>query len=267
VCFDFAADRGLLARIGDELSTADLIAEPWSITSYQMGEFAAPWGEWNDQFRDTIRRHQNKLGIDPVTPGDLALRLGGSPDRFADDGRQPWHSVNFVVAHDGFTLHDLFACNEKQNDQPWPLGPSPGGSDNNISWDQGGDPALQRQAARTAMALLLLAPGVPMITGVQPRLGGQLARLGGGRGSRGGGVHRLHRGASGAAPGDAGAPPRGLSGDPVADRRRRPGRRGLPGERRQPLPRLGARVGPSLGRLQRQRPGHRRFAAGAARRC
>jgi glycogen operon protein len=165
VCFDFAADRGLLARIGDELSTADLIAEPWSITSYQMGEFAAPWGEWNDQFRDTIRRHQNKLGIDPVTPGDLALRLGGSPDRFADDGRQPWHSVNFVVAHDGFTLHDLFACNEKQNDQPWPLGPSPGGSDNNISWDQGGDPALQRQAARTAMALLLLAPGVPMITG------------------------------------------------------------------------------------------------------
>jgi glycogen operon protein len=84
---------------------------------------------------------------------------------FQSNGRKPWHSVNFLVAHDGFTLRDLCSYNNKQNNQPYPFGPSDGGSDNNISWDHGGDAALQRQAARTGLAVLMLSAGVPMITG------------------------------------------------------------------------------------------------------
>ena len=70
-----------------------------------------------------------------------------------------------MVAHDGFTLRDLYSFNSKVNDQPWPFGPSDGGSDDNLSWDQGGDASLQRQAARNGLAFLMLSAGVPMITG------------------------------------------------------------------------------------------------------
>jgi hypothetical protein len=70
-----------------------------------------------------------------------------------------------MVAHDGMTLRDLYSYNQKRNDQPWPFGASDGGEDHNLSWDQGGDPAKQRQAARTGLALLLTSAGVPMITG------------------------------------------------------------------------------------------------------
>jgi isoamylase len=145
----------------------DLIAEPWAIGdgTYQVGNFPAGWAEWNGKFRDTIRKDQNKLGIDAVTPGELATRIAGSSDLFGDDGRKPWHSINFLVAHDGFTMGDLYACNGKNNGQAWPLGPSDGGDDNNNGWDQGGDAALQRQAARTGFALLMLSGGVPMLTG------------------------------------------------------------------------------------------------------
>ncbi|MES2569922.1 MAG: glycogen-debranching protein, partial [Verrucomicrobiota bacterium] len=144
---------------------SDLIAEPWTLESYQMGEFPSGWAEWNDRFRDAIRSKQNKLGFAPIPPGEMAVRFAGSSDRFQDDGRKPWHSVNFIVAHDGFTLRDLYAYNGKQNLQPWPFGPSDGGSDDNRSWDQGGNPGLQRQAARTGLAILMLSAGVPMITG------------------------------------------------------------------------------------------------------
>ena len=95
----------------------------------------------------------------------MAARVAGSSDLFQDDGRRPWHSVNFIVAHDGLTLRDLYSYNEKRNNQPWPFGPSDGGEDHNESWDQGGEPAMQRQAARTGMAMLMLSAGVPMITG------------------------------------------------------------------------------------------------------
>jgi isoamylase len=84
---------------------------------------------------------------------------------FQSNGRKPWHSVNFLVAHDGFTLRDLYSYNNKQNNQPYPSGPSDGGSDNNISWDHGGDSAAKRQAARTGLAILMLSAGVPMVTG------------------------------------------------------------------------------------------------------
>jgi glycogen operon protein len=145
----------------------DWIAEPWAIGggTYQLGNFPAGWSEWNGDFRDTMRRDQNALGVENVTPGQLATRFAGSSDLFQDDGRAPWNSVDFMVAHDGFTLADLYACNSKNNSQPWPYGPSDGGSDSNLSWDQGGVAADQRKAARNGLALLMLSAGTPMMTG------------------------------------------------------------------------------------------------------
>ncbi|WP_155368573.1 isoamylase [Catellatospora vulcania] len=145
----------------------DWIAEPWAIGTgtYQVGNFPGAWSEWNGIYRDTLRRDQNKLGVDAVTPSDLATRFAGSSDLYGDDGRKPWHSVNFMVAHDGFTQKDLYSCNGKNNGQAWPFGPSDGGSDDNISWDQGGVAADQRKAARNAFAFLMLSGGTPMMTG------------------------------------------------------------------------------------------------------
>ena len=148
-------------------SGLDLIAEPWAIggNSYQVGNFPSGWSEWNGAFRDTVRAKQNQLGLTVVTAAQLANRFAGSSDLYGDDGRKPWNSVNFVVAHDGFTLKDLYSYNSKQNNQAWPFGPSDGGDDNNHSWDQNGVVLEQRKAARTGLALMLLSAGVPMLTG------------------------------------------------------------------------------------------------------
>jgi glycogen operon protein len=145
-------------------SGVDWIAEPWTaVGDYQVGNFPAGWAEWNDKFRDSFRKDQNKLGTDAVTLGELATRFAGSSDLYGDDGRKPWHSVNFMIAHDGFTLKDLYGCNGKNNTQAWPYGPSDGGSDSNNSWDQGGVAADQRRAARNGMAFLAMSAGTPMI--------------------------------------------------------------------------------------------------------
>lgn len=148
----------------------DLIAEPWAYSgknNYQVGGFPSHWSEWNGKYRDVIRQHQNKLGLMKIKPGELAKRLSGSPDLYQEGGdtRKPWNSINFVVAHDGFTLHDLYSCNMKRNDWPWPFGPSDGGEDNNNGWDQGGSELDQRKAARNGFALLMLSAGTPMVTG------------------------------------------------------------------------------------------------------
>jgi glycogen operon protein len=176
-CFNFDKmdPANALNRIVTELppraaaggSGVDLIAEPWAIggNSYQVGGFPSGWAEWNGAYRDTVRQAQNKLGSAVVTTGQMATRFSGSSDLYGDDGRKPWHSVNFVTAHDGFTLKDLYACNTKNNLQAWPWGPSDGGEDNNNSWDQGGIAADQRKAARNGMALMMLSAGVPMIVG------------------------------------------------------------------------------------------------------
>lgn len=150
----------------------DWIAEPWALGdgTYQVGNFPSGWAEWNDKYRDTLRADQNKLGTTAVTPGQLATRFTGSSDLYG--GRSPGASVNFMVAHDGFTLHDLYACDDKNNGQSWPYGPSDGGSDNNNSWDQGGDAAAQRQAARNGMAFLATSAGTPMMTGGDETLRG-----------------------------------------------------------------------------------------------
>ncbi|MCI0479299.1 isoamylase, partial [Candidatus Uhrbacteria bacterium] len=148
-------------------SGADWIAEPWAIGAgtYQVGNFPAGWSEWNGIYRDSLRKDQNKLGSENVTTGELATRFAGSSDLYADDGRKPWNSVNFMVAHDGFTLRDLYAFNTKNNNQAWPYGPSDGGEDNNNSWDQSGIAADQRKGARNGLAFLALSAGTPMITG------------------------------------------------------------------------------------------------------
>jgi len=173
--FDKTDSANALNRIVAELpprpaaggSGVDLIAEPWAIggNSYQVGGFPAGWAEWNGIYRDTIRQLQNKLGSVAVTPSQLATRVAGSSDLYGDDGRKPWNSVNFLTAHDGFTLKDLYSCNAKSNSQAWPYGPSDGGEDNNNSWDQSGVAADQRKAARNGLALMLLSGGVPMMVG------------------------------------------------------------------------------------------------------
>ena len=176
-CFNFdKMDAGnALNRIVAELpprpalggSGVDLIAEPWAIggNSYQVGGFPSGWAEWNGSYRDVVRQAQNKLGSVAITTGQMASRFAGSSDLYGDDGRKPWHSVNFVTAHDGFTLKDLYSCSGKNNNQAWPWGPSDGGEDNNNNWDQGGIAADQRKAARNGMALMMLSAGVPMIVG------------------------------------------------------------------------------------------------------
>ncbi len=178
-CFTF--DPAFPARLADRFARprdggdgADLIAEPWGTVAgtYQVGHFPAGWSEWNDRYRDLVRDDQNRRDIAAVTPGWLAARVLGSSELFRHDGRAPSAGISYLVSHDGMTLHDLYACNAKNNGQPWPYGPSDGGTDDDRSWDHHGDAALQRQAARTGLALLALSQGTPMITGGDERLRG-----------------------------------------------------------------------------------------------
>ncbi|MEO8549237.1 MAG: alpha-amylase family glycosyl hydrolase [Kofleriaceae bacterium] len=159
--FHFDA-TALPSTIAQQFPTAALIAEPWAVVanSYEVGRFPAGWSEWNDVFRDTVREAQNETGI---TPNALAARIAGSKDAYAN--RAPDAGVSYLVSHDGFTLHDLHACDASSNAQPWPYGPSNGGSTTNHSSAHGGDPIAQRQAIRTALALELLSAGVPMLAG------------------------------------------------------------------------------------------------------
>lgn len=146
-------------------SGIDLYAEPWAIggNSYQLGGFPAGWSEWNGNYRDALRQAQNDLGVNTITTGQLAARFAGSSDLFGS--RSPWNSTNLMVVHDGFTLNDLYSCNGSNNNQPWPYGPSDGGSTTNFSWDQGGSAADQRVAARVGFAFLMLSAGTPLMTG------------------------------------------------------------------------------------------------------
>jgi glycogen operon protein len=132
-----------------------------------LGAFPPGWAEWNDRFRDAFRKSQNKLGILPVTPADLAKRFAGSSPESNHDGRRPSASINFIVAHDGVSLCDLYSYNERQMTRPFPFGPSDGGrsAGDEMIWDQGGHSSLQRQAARNGIVFLMLSSGTPMITG------------------------------------------------------------------------------------------------------
>ncbi len=151
------------------LSKVKLVAEPWDIGEggYQLGRFPAPWAEWNDRFRDTARDAWRGYA---AGVRELAYRLSGSSDLFDAAGRRPWSSVNFVTAHDGFTLHDLTAYDAKHNEANGESNRD--GHGHNRSWNCGveGDttePAvltLRRRQARNLVATLLLSSGVPMLT-------------------------------------------------------------------------------------------------------
>jgi len=174
-CFNFSStdSNTAISRIPRELppraasggNGVDLFAEPWAIggNSYQLGGFPAGWSEWNGSYRDTLRQAQNDLGVAIITTGQLATRFAGSSDLFGS--RRPWNSTNLMVVHDGFTLNDLYSCNSPNNNQPWPYGPSDGGSTTNYSWDQGGSAADERAAARVGFAFLMLSAGTPLMMG------------------------------------------------------------------------------------------------------
>ena len=151
------------------LSQVKLIAEPWDLGQggYQVGNFPVLWTEWNGKYRDTVRRFWRGDG---GTVSELATRLSGSNDLYAQSGRQPYASINFVTAHDGFTLMDLVSYNGKHNEAN--LEDNRDGENNNLSWNGGvegptGDPAVKAVRARQVrnfLATLLLSQGVPMIS-------------------------------------------------------------------------------------------------------
>jgi len=144
--------RELPVRPPDGGPGVDLIAEPWLASgddTQEQGRFPAGWAEWNDHFRDAFRTSQNELGQRDVTPGEFATRFAGSSDLYQKNNRKPWHSINFIVVHDGYCLRDLYSFT------------NPGQK----AWDQGGDTVLRRQATRNGFAFPLLSAGVPMFTG------------------------------------------------------------------------------------------------------
>jgi isoamylase len=150
------------------LSQVKLIAEPWDLGEggYQVGNFPVGWAEWNDRYRDTVRSYWKGDG---GLLGDLAFRITGSSDLYAHSGRRPYASVNFVTAHDGFTLQDLVSYNQKHNEANGE--DNRDGNNDNRSWNCGvegptEDPniqALRAKQKRNLLATLLLSQGVPMM--------------------------------------------------------------------------------------------------------
>jgi isoamylase len=152
------------------LSQVKLIAEPWDIGSggYQVGNFPPGWNEWNDKYRDTLRGYWKGDG---GLLGDFARRFTGSADLYEASGRKPNASINFITAHDGFTLADLVSYNDKHNEANGE--DNRDGHDDNRSWNCGvegptedaGVLALRQRQQRNLIASLLLSQGVPMILG------------------------------------------------------------------------------------------------------
>ena len=151
------------------LSRVKLIAEPWDLGAggYQVGNFPVGWAEWNDRYRDTMRAYWKGDG---GLIGEFANRLTGSSDLYNRSSRRPYASVNFITAHDGFTLDDLVSYNDKHNEANGEQNRD--GSSHNLSWNCGvegpaDDPAvriLRERQKRNFIATLLLSQGVPMLT-------------------------------------------------------------------------------------------------------
>ncbi len=151
------------------LSQVKLIAEPWDVGpgGYQVGNFPVLWAEWNGKYRDAVRDFWRMQG----NVGEFAQRFTGSADLYGDDGRNPFASIDFVTAHDGFTLHDLVSYDAKHNEANGEGNRD--GTDDNRSWNCGvegetDDPAvlgLRARQQRNFLATLLLSQGVPMLLG------------------------------------------------------------------------------------------------------
>jgi glycogen operon protein len=152
------------------ISQAKLIAEPWDVGEggYQVGNFPVLWAEWNGKYRDTVRSFWKG---DEGKVGELAYRLTGSPDLYQTSGRRPYASINFVIAHDGFTLNDLVSYNEKHNEANGENNND--GERNNLSWNCGEEGLtddsdvneLRRRQRRNLLMTLFLSQGVPMLCG------------------------------------------------------------------------------------------------------
>jgi len=153
-----------------DMNRVKLIAEPWDVGEggYQVGGFPPLWSEWNGKYRDTIRDFAR--GTDR-TLADFASRFTGSSDLYATTGRRPFASINFVTAHDGFTLHDLVSYNDKHNEANGEGNRD--GESNNRSWNCGAEGptdnpeinALRARQKRNFLSTLLLSQGVPMLLG------------------------------------------------------------------------------------------------------
>ncbi len=150
------------------ISQAKLIAEPWDLGEggYQVGNFPNQWAEWNGMYRDAVRAYWKG---DESQAGAMGHRLTGSSDLYGRGGRRPYASINFVIAHDGFTLNDLVSYNDKHNEANGE--DNHDGSDHNISWNHGVEgpthdvkiTALRERQKRNFLATLVLSQGVPMI--------------------------------------------------------------------------------------------------------
>jgi glycogen operon protein len=152
------------------LSQVKLIAEPWDLGAggYQVGQFPVLWTEWNGRYRDTVRRFWRG---DAGSTSEMATRLAGSSDLYGHSGRRPYASINFITAHDGFTLHDLVSYDQKHNEANGE--DNRDGENHNLSWNCGhegptDDPAireLRERQKRNLLATLFLSQGVPMLSG------------------------------------------------------------------------------------------------------
>jgi isoamylase len=152
------------------ISQVKLIAEPWDLGEggYQVGNFPVLWTEWNGRYRDSVRRFWR--GDDGVV-SEFATRLAGSNDLYEQSGRRPYASINFVTAHDGFTMYDLVSYKDKHNEANGEENRD--GENHNLSWNCGAEGpttdkailALRAQQKRNLMATLLLSAGVPMLSG------------------------------------------------------------------------------------------------------
>jgi glycogen operon protein len=150
------------------ISQVKLIAEPWDVGpgGYQVGNFPPLWTEWNGKYRDTVRDFWRG---EPATLGEFASRITGSSDLYQDDGRRPYASINFVTAHDGFTLNDLVSYNGKHNEANGEGNRD--GADDNRSWNCGAEGPtddekvndLRARQRRNMLATMLLSQGVPML--------------------------------------------------------------------------------------------------------
>jgi glycogen operon protein len=150
------------------VSQVKLIAEPWDVGEggYNVGQFPPLWTEWNGKYRDTVRDYWRG---EAAALAEFASRLTGSSDLYEDDGRRPFASINFVTAHDGFTLHDLVSYNDKHNDANGEGGND--GESHNRSWNCGVEGAtdeleviaLREQQKRNFLTTMMLSQGVPML--------------------------------------------------------------------------------------------------------
>lgn len=152
------------------ISQVKLIAEPWDVGpgGYQVGNFPVGWAEWNGRYRDSVRRFWKGIGAQAA---ELAYRLSGSSDLYAGSGRQPHASINFVTAHDGFTLHDLVSYEAKHNEANGENNADGDNDNNSMNFGVEGETdeeaviEIRERQKRNFLATLLLSQGVPMLLG------------------------------------------------------------------------------------------------------